>query len=55
MGNNEYCPKLFAWFFKTLYYSITFPPLSIARYSFIHQSELGRCGENEIAKTAAKG
>ena len=28
-------------------YSLTFPPLSIARYSFIRLSELGCSGENE--------
>ena len=33
-------------------YSLTFPPLSIARYSFIQLvSELGRYGENENAQT----
>ena len=31
-------------------YSITFPQLSIARSSFIHLSELGHHGENEILK-----
>ena len=39
-------------------YSITFPPLSIARYSFIQLSELGHRGENENAQnfeTVAKG
>ena len=30
-------------------YSLPFPPLSIARYSFIQLSELGRRGENETA------
>ena len=28
-------------------YSFTVPPLSIARYSLIQLTELGRCGENE--------
>ena len=32
-------------------YSITFPPLSISRYSFIHLSELERCEENENDQT----
>ena len=32
-------------------YSLTFPPLSIARYSSIPLSELGRRGENENAQT----
>ncbi len=32
-------------------YSLTFPPLSIARYSFIQLTELGRRGENENAQT----
>ena len=31
--------------------SLTFPLLSIARYSFIQLSELGHCGENENAQT----
>ena len=31
--------------------SLTFPPLSTARYSFIQLSELGRRGENENAQT----
>ena len=33
-------------------YSLTFPQLSIARYSFIHLSELGCRGENENAQTS---
>ena len=33
-------------------YSLTFLPLSIARYSFIHLSELGCRGENENAQTS---
>ena len=32
-------------------YSLTFPPPSIARYSSIQPSELGRRGENENAQT----
>ena len=32
-------------------HSIIFPPLSIARYSFIQLSQLGRHGENENAQT----
>ena len=32
-------------------YSLTFPPLCIARYSFIQLSELGCPGENENAQT----
>ena len=32
-------------------YSLTFTPLSIARYSFIQLSELGHRGENEKAQT----
>ena len=35
-------------------YSTTFPPLSIARYSFIHLSELGHYGENENAKSSKR-
>ena len=37
-------------------YSLTFPPLSIARYSLIQLSELGRRGEkNPNFETVAKG
>ena len=36
-------------------HTFTFPPPSIARYSFIQLSEMGRRGENENAKTVAKG
>ena len=32
-------------------YSLTFPPLSIARYSLIQLSELGHRGENEHAQS----
>ena len=32
-------------------YSLTFPPLFIARYSFIQLNELGCHGENENAQT----
>ena len=32
-------------------YSLTFPPLSIVRYSFMQLSELGHRGENENAQT----
>ena len=32
-------------------YSLTFPPLSTARYSFMQLSELGHLGENENAQT----
>ena len=32
-------------------YSLTYPPMSIARYSFIQLSELGRRGENENAQS----
>ena len=35
------------------YYSLTFPPPSIARYSFMQQSELGCRGENENAQLNA--
>ena len=35
-------------------YSVTFPPLSIARYSFIQPSELGYRGENKNAQTLKK-
>ena len=34
------------------YYSLTFPPPSMAMYSFIQLSELGRCGENKNAQTS---
>ena len=34
--------------------SLTFPPLSIARYSFVQLSELGRRGENENAQTSKR-
>ena len=34
--------------------SLTFPPLSIAMYSFIQLSELGHCGENENAHETSK-
>ncbi len=34
--------------------SLTFPPLSIARYSFVQLSEMGRRGENENAKTSKR-
>ena len=40
------------------YYSLTFPPLSIARYSFIQLRQLGRHGENKNAldfEAVAKG
>ena len=30
-------------------YSFTYPPLSVAMYSFIQLSELWQCGVNEIA------
>ena len=33
-------------------YKLTFPPLSIARYTFIQLSELGRRGENENAQSS---
>ena len=33
-------------------YSLTFPPLSIVRYSFIQLSELGHRGENENVQTS---
>ena len=33
-------------------YSLTFPPVSIARYSFIQLSELGHCGEIKKAQTS---
>ena len=33
-------------------YSLTFPPLSITRYSSIQLSELGHCGENENAQAS---
>ena len=33
-------------------YSLTFPPLSIARYSFIQLSRLRRREENETAQTS---
>ena len=36
------------------YYSLTFPPLSIARYSFIQPSELGRHGENENTQASKR-
>ena len=32
-------------------YLLTFPPLSVARYSFIQLNELGHLGENENAQT----
>ena len=35
-------------------YSLTFPPLSISRYSFIQLSELGHRGENENAQTSKR-
>ena len=35
-------------------YSLTFPPLSIARYSFIQLSGLRPCGENETAHTSKR-
>ena len=35
-------------------YSLTFPPLSIARYSFIQLSRLRRREENENAKTSKR-
>ena len=35
-------------------YSPTFPPLSIARYSFIQLSDLRRRGENENAQTSKR-
>ena len=35
-------------------YSLTFPPLSVARYSFIQLSELGRHGENENDQTSKR-
>ena len=31
-------------------YSFTYPPLSVARYSFIQLSEIWQSGMNEIAK-----
>ena len=34
--------------------SLTFPPLSIARYSFIQLSRLGRREENENAQTSKR-
>ena len=34
--------------------SLTFRPLSIARYSFIQLGELGHCGENENAQTSKR-
>ena len=33
-------------------YSLTFSPLSIARYSFVQLSELGRCVENRNAQAS---
>ena len=35
-------------------YSLTFPPLPIARYSFIQLSELGRHGENKNAQSSKR-
>ena len=35
-------------------WSLTFPPMSRARYSFIQLSELGRHGENENAQTSKR-
>ena len=35
-------------------YSVTCPPLSIARYSFILLSELGHCEKNENAQTSKR-
>ena len=38
--------------------SYTYPPLSLARYSFIHLSELGQCRMKQLAQdfnTAAQG
>ena len=35
-------------------YSLTFPPPSVARYSFIQPGELGRRGENENAQTSKR-
>ena len=35
-------------------YSLTFPPPSISRYSFIQLSELGRRRENENAQTSKR-
>ena len=35
-------------------YSLTFPPLSIARYSFIQLSRLRRREENENAQTSKR-
>ena len=36
------------------YYSLTFPLLSIARYSFIQLNELGHCGEIENAQASKR-
>ena len=36
-------------------YSLIFPPQSIARYSFIHMSELGRRGQNNNEKQQQRG
>ena len=33
-------------------YTLTCPPMSVARYSFIQLSELWQCGVNEIAKAS---
>ena len=33
-------------------YSLIFPPLSVARYSFIQLSELSNHGENEITRAS---
>ena len=35
-------------------YSFRYPPLSVARYSFIPLSELWQCGMNEIAKASKR-
>ena len=36
------------------HYLFTYPPLSVARYSFISLSELEQCRVNEIVETASK-